>query len=65
MTRERLLRTLVCLPLLGLSCGDDTSTASTNTSGTETGDSCPIGAEGCPCTDGGACDAGLVCLSNL
>ena len=65
MTCDDLLRALVCLPLLALSCGDDASTASTTTTSTETGDSCPIGAEGCPCTDGGACDAGLVCLSNL
>ncbi len=27
-------------------------------------DSCTIGAEGCECTAGGACDPGLTCLSN-
>ena len=26
---------------------------------------CPIGSEKCPCTDGGSCDAGLQCLSEL
>lgn len=26
---------------------------------------CAVGSEGCPCTDGGACDPGLSCLSNL
>jgi hypothetical protein len=26
---------------------------------------CPVGSEACPCTPGGACDAGLVCLSNV
>jgi cysteine-rich repeat protein len=25
-------------------------------------DSCPVGAEGCPCTGGGACDQGLMCM---
>jgi hypothetical protein len=28
-------------------------------------DDCPVGSEGCACTSGGACDEGLVCLSNL
>jgi hypothetical protein len=26
---------------------------------------CPVGSEGCQCTDGNACDAGLSCLSDL
>jgi hypothetical protein len=26
---------------------------------------CPVGAEGCPCTEGGGCDDGLTCLSDL
>jgi hypothetical protein len=26
---------------------------------------CPVGSEGCPCTGGGACDAGLVCNAGL
>lgn len=29
------------------------------------GNGCPVGSETCPCTQGGACDPGLVCLSNL
>ena len=31
----------------------------------ETGENCPVGSETCPCTDGGACDAGLECRSGL
>ena len=30
---------------------------------TETGDTCPVGAEGCDCTPGGACDEPLACLA--
>lgn len=26
---------------------------------------CPVGAEGCACTEGGACDLGLACLSDF
>lgn len=40
------------------------TTAPTTQPGNDTND-CPIGAEGCPCTSGGSCDAGLVCLSQL
>ncbi|HZO16826.1 MAG TPA: hypothetical protein VFB62_26295, partial [Polyangiaceae bacterium] len=29
------------------------------------GTSCPVGSERCPCTNGGACDSGLECLSGL
>lgn len=29
------------------------------------GGSCVVGAEGCPCSPGGACDPGLSCLSEL
>ncbi len=36
--------------------GDDT---------TETGEECPVGSEGCPCTGGGGCDAGLACSAEL
>ncbi|MCA9620450.1 MAG: VWA domain-containing protein [Myxococcales bacterium] len=32
---------------------------------TETDPSCPVGAETCSCTKGGACDPGLECLSGL
>lgn len=38
---------------------DDESTTETTT--TTDDDGCPIGAEGCPCTDGGGCDPGLAC----
>jgi hypothetical protein len=31
----------------------------------ETGTECPTGSELCPCTDGGACDAGLECRSGI
>jgi hypothetical protein len=37
-----------------------TGTGTSGSTGTETGP-CPIGAEGCPCTQGGACDRGLHC----
>jgi hypothetical protein len=38
-----------------------TTTTTTATTATSTDDGCPIGAEGCPCTGGGGCDAGLEC----
>jgi hypothetical protein len=53
--------------------GDDIAESGTSTSSTTNDeaesstesssddDSCPIGAEGCPCTDGGGCDPGLSC----
>ena len=44
--------------LLGLACGDTTA-------GSADSDTCPVGSVTCPCTSGGACDTGLVCLSNL
>ncbi|MBK6517463.1 MAG: VWA domain-containing protein [Polyangiaceae bacterium] len=28
-------------------------------------DDCPVGSEGCPCTQGGSCDGSLACLSDL
>lgn len=34
---------------------------SSSESPTTDDDSCPIGSEGCPCTDGGGCDPGLSC----
>lgn len=34
-------------------------------SGSETETNCSVGSEGCTCTNGGACDTGLECLSNL
>ncbi len=41
-----------------LGCGDDSVQSSTNAD-------CPVGSEGCPCTDGGACDGELSCLSDV
>lgn len=32
---------------------------------TDTNGECPVGSETCPCTTGGACDPGLMCLSNI
>lgn len=37
----------------------------TSMSTTANDDDCPIGAEGCACTGGGSCDAGLVCMDGL
>lgn len=39
--------------------------ASSCAAGTANDDECSVGGEGCPCTEGGACDPGLSCLSNL
>ena len=52
------LSSLFAAILLGPACGD--STAGSGETGT-----CPVGSVTCPCTSGGACDNGLVCLSNL
>ncbi|MBZ5715189.1 hypothetical protein [Nannocystis pusilla] len=41
--------------LLGLACGDSGTMASATTS------ECPVGGQGCPCTQGGGCDGGLAC----
>src|SRR5690606_852409 len=43
--------------------GTDSEAAATNdqTQGPGTTDECPIGDAGCPCTQGGACNEGLVC----
>ncbi|MEM9461875.1 MAG: hypothetical protein AAGF11_47390 [Myxococcota bacterium] len=48
--------------------GMTTATAATGADGTASGSSegpCVAGQEGCPCTPGGACDPGLMCLSDL
>lgn len=45
--------------LLGLACGDSGTMASATTG------ECPVGAQGCPCTQGGGCDGGLVCEGGL
>lgn len=42
---------------LDLACGDSGNAASATT------DTCPVGAQGCPCTQGGGCDNGLSCQS--
>ena len=44
--------------------GSDSNTTTTTTSESDTED-CPVGAEGCPCTNGGSCDAGLMCEDGL
>ncbi|WAS96984.1 hypothetical protein [Nannocystis punicea] len=41
--------------LLGLACGDSGTMASATTG------ECPVGAQGCPCTQGGGCDGELTC----
>lgn len=62
--------------LLGFACGDGGSSddgslgdgdggSSGEGDGDDTSDTCPIGAEGCACTPGGACDEGLDCLSRV
>ena len=33
--------------------------------GGDSGSTCAVGTEGCPCTEGGACDPGLICLSDI
>ena len=48
---------LASAPFSGCAASDDNETSS--------GNDCSVGSEGCPCTNGGACDPGLVCLSNL
>ncbi len=50
----------VCAAVIAWSCA-----ASEGGEETDDGGNCTIGAEGCPCTQGGACDPGLSCLSNL
>ncbi len=48
--------------------GDPTTTGDSNSTaaGDDEGDpSCPIGSEGCPCTDGGDCDSGLTCEAGV
>lgn len=45
--------------LLGLACGDSGTMASATTS------ECPVGAQGCPCTQGGGCDGALGCEAGV
>lgn len=44
---------------MGETSGESSTQGQTN-DGSSTG-TCPVGAEGCPCTGGGVCDPGLVC----
>lgn len=55
-----LLRSLFALGV-GFACGD--STSNTGTAGTTS--ECPVGSQGCACTQGGGCDAGLMCQGGL
>ncbi len=48
-----------CLGLSVCACSSDTGDAQTGAAEEE----CLLGAEGCDCTSGGACDPGLTCLS--
>ncbi|MBL8971744.1 MAG: hypothetical protein JNK56_14225, partial [Myxococcales bacterium] len=41
---------------------DPTSSSGEASSSSSTGEPCPLGADGCPCTAGGACDGELACL---
>lgn len=43
---------------------EDTTSTTTTESTTDDG-SCPIGSEGCPCTQGGGCDPGLECMGDV
>ncbi len=49
---------------LGLACGDDGGGGGTDGGG-GTGPACPVGAPGCPCTGGGACDPDLECRNDI
>lgn len=74
----RVSRTWILVGVL-LGCGDDVepigpatttagmTTAPTGADETASGsdEPCVDGREGCPCTVGGACDPGLMCLSNV
>lgn len=44
---------------------DDETSGDGDPSGDGDGDMCPVGSEGCSCTEGGYCDSGLECLSSL
>lgn len=46
---------------VGFACGDNTSTSGTAASTSE----CPVGSQGCPCTQGGGCDGELMCQGGL
>jgi hypothetical protein len=54
-------RLLLALGLFGSS----TALAMGCAAGADTNEECPIGSEKCACTEGGSCDGGLVCLSEI
>jgi hypothetical protein len=57
---------LVAVGCFEASDGDTAADEATSDQATETTDeSCLVGSEACPCTAGGSCDAGLVCLSDV
>ena len=45
--------------------GTDSATTTPGTTDETDTDECSIGAEGCPCTNGGSCDAGLMCEDGI
>ena len=55
----------------GITSIGDESGAATGTGAEDPGEAgsadngCPVGSEGCPCTDGGTCDPGLACDSGV
>lgn len=61
---------LLALAALTFGCGDS-GLVDANVDDTSTDDSegdeanCPIGSEGCPCTGGGGCDPGLMCIDQV
>lgn len=54
-----LFRSIFALAV-GVACGD-----STGGTGTATESACPVGSQGCACTQGGGCDGGLTCQGGL
>lgn len=49
---------ILALSLLTAGCGETNATQGSTAH-------CPVGAEACPCTPGGSCDPGLICLSQV
>lgn len=48
--------------VVGFACGEEPNTSGTATA---TSGECPVGAQGCPCTQGGGCDGDLMCQGGL
>lgn len=57
-TRNALLASAALAILLTLACSDDSAEG-------DAGPACAIGSDGCPCTDGGACDLNFNCESGI